>query len=196
MARKMTFDFTDAPPAQGGQSSDHVMPGRHTLRLVDFSETQARSSGNKMIVTKFEVASGPDQGKQLIDRFVTTGESKFGLQRLHAFFLALNLPVTQKKVALDVDRLIGQLVVAQVVDEVVPANDNYPERLQSKINAYYLVEGATPPTPAAVAAPQEPAPAPAPAVVEAPAPAAVAAAAAPAAPAAEVSVADVDDLFA
>lgn len=196
----MTFDFTDAPPAQGGQSSDHVAPGRHTLRLTDWQEQTARTSGNKMQVIKLEVVSGPDQGKTLIDRFVTGSESKFGLQRLHAFLLALQLPVKQKQVKLDVDRLIGRLTIGQIVDEVVPANDQYPERLQSKIVAYYAVEGAAPAPEAAVAdAPAAPAPAP---VAEAPAPVAtqaapepVAVAAAPA-PAAAPDVSDVDDLFA
>lgn len=209
MARQMTFDFTDAPPAQGGQSSDHVAPGKHTLRLTDWQEQTARTSGNKMQVVKLEVVSGADQGKTLIDRFVTGSENKFGLQRLHAFLLALQLPVKQKQVKLDVDRLIGRLTIGQIVDEVVPANDQYPERLQSKIVAYYAIEGAAPapeavadaPVAAPVPAAEAPAPAPAPAPTQpAPEPVAVAAAAATAAAPAPVAaapdVSDVDDLFA
>lgn len=166
MPRTVVLDFTDAPPAQGGGGFDHVPPGRYAIKLTQISEERAKSSNRKMIVARWEVATGDQTGKSLSDRFVVEGDAKFGRQRLHACLLALTLPVAQKKIKIDLDTLSGRSCVALVVDEEIPASENYPSRMGSRIQAYFPIEsknGSSEQKPAkAVAKAEAPAPLPGP----------------------------------
>jgi hypothetical protein len=132
-----------------------------------------------MVKASWEVATaGEEQGKRLRDNFVLEGESRFGYQRFHACLLALGVKVEQKSIRLDLERLGDRLCEAVVVDEKIPATDNYAERQGSKIVAYYPIEAANGKKPAAAvpaaapaaAAKAEPAPAPAAVAVAEPEP--------------------------
>lgn len=140
MARTVVLDFSDAPPAQGGGGFDHVPPGRYAVQLTRISEERAKSSNRKMIVAQWEVVQGEQTGKSLSDRFVIEGDAKFGRQRLHACLLALMLPVQQKKIKIDLDTLGGRTCTALVIDEEIPASENYPSRMGSRIQAYFPIE--------------------------------------------------------
>lgn len=218
MPRIVTFDFTDAPPAQGGGLTDHIPPGKYRLRVTNIEDGTAKS-GKRMLTVSFEVASGDFIGKRLVERFVLAtdkpGEVPFGLKRLHAFLLSLGLPVQQKSTKLDLDKLVGQTCDADVVDDKIEASEQYPERIVSRINTFHIPEAATKPAapkaqepaPAPAAPTPPPAPAPEPAPTPTPTPAAepaaapVAVADPPAQPEAEAAddltaiASDIDDLF-
>lgn len=162
MTRVVTFDFTDAPPAQGG-GSDHIPPGRYLLRVVKVEDGKSQNTNARMVTARHEVIEGPEQGKRLTDQWVITGEkSKFARQRLNAFLVNLGLRTQEKAVQVDLDKLEGKLVEALVRDNTIPATDKYPERLTSKVDSYFLhgkpaaaKNGATPaaaPAPEPVAA--------------------------------------------
>ncbi|HEY6009081.1 MAG TPA: hypothetical protein VIU40_12220, partial [Geobacteraceae bacterium] len=128
MPRVSTFDFTNTPPAQGGAGSDHIPPGRYLVRCKEMMDDKSRN-GNRMVKASWEVATaGEEQGKRLRDNFVLEGESRFGYQRFHACLLALGVKVEQKSIRLDLERLGDRLCEAVVVDEKIPATDNYAER--------------------------------------------------------------------
>lgn len=140
MPRLVTLDFSDAPPAQGGGGSDHIPAGLYAWRIrgVEFGNSRA---GRPMFTVRLEVAAGPKQGSRNIDYFVVSGtDSNFGKARFHAFLLALGAKVPPSGAfPLDLDLLNDRMVAAQVRDEVQAATDQYPERLTSRVDAYYSI---------------------------------------------------------
>lgn len=193
MPRQTTVDFTGAPPAQGSVGPDYVHPGKYGFAVELVDETTSKNSGKKMYVANIALAT-KEGVKKLVDRFVMDtdpGKQPYGKQRFHAFLLALGLPVQERQMSFDLDRLTGLRGIVEVVDEQQAATEQYAARVTSRPVGYYPLTAATPaaaPAPAAAAAP-----APAPAAVAAP----VAPPAAPAAPppSAEQVAAQVDDLF-
>lgn len=198
MAREISLDFTDTPPAQGTGGSDHIPPGKYLCEITNFDDGTSKSSGKRMLTGNWIVADGNLIGKKLLERFVLEGDDgkpTFGAQRLHACLLAHGVPVTQKVVRIDLDRLAGLRAVLEVDDEEVPARDKYEARVTSRIRAFYPVQAAKPKAAAPAATKAEPAPAPAPEPEAIAMPEPVAVAAAPAA-APETTVAqDIDNLF-
>lgn len=166
MGKPIDLDFTGAPPAQGGTGSDRIPAGQYLLAVKE-TRTQATSSGNNMLVLVFRVLKGQEQNKQIVERFTLDGDSKFPLQRLHAMLLAFDLKVPAK-FTLDFDRLIGKPILADVSDNEIPANGQYPARTVSQIRSFFSVAASAAKAPAA--APATPAPAPK-AAAQAPAPA-------------------------
>lgn len=177
MPRYVQVDLTDAPPAQGS-GGDHVPPGKYVLEIRLVSVETARSSGRPMYTCQFSVAQGAEGtiGKTLRDNFAlpqTQQDSKFGLQRFHAFMLAVGFTISKPTFQLDLDLFTGRKVVAEVYDDTIPASGGYQERLVSKISSYFPLSslqqnGAAAqsrPAPAPAPAPAAPAPAPTPADV-------------------------------
>lgn len=170
------FDFTDAPPAQGS-TFDRIPPGTYVLRL-EKAERVESSKGSTMARVTCRVDSGQYAGKRLGEQFVfpkDSSSSKFGLQRFHAFLIALGMKQATKKVEIDLRKFVGRTCVAEVDDEEIPAvtaedgTEKYPMRIRSRPLAFYRqgdpdappVTGGVAPAEADEAAP-EPAPAPAP----------------------------------
>lgn len=209
MPREAVFDFTGAPPSQGGLA-DYVPPGRYPCRVFEITDGSSKA-GNRMITARFEIANGEQKGKRLIDYFTLgVDEKKVGEKRLHAFFLAIGLPVGEKRFKLDLDGLVGKACFIETRDEKQAATGEYAERMNARINGYFSATASNG-AQAAPAAPQATpvaAAAPVAAPVAQPEPVAVAAAvetvsAAPAqaaAPPEDVSVTaasdEVEDLFA
>lgn len=198
----VSFDFTDAPPAQGGGGSDKIPPGNYRVKVATFKDGTS-GNGNHMITANYEVVEGSMQGKRLMDNFVLLAdpEKNFGLRRIHQCFLALGVNV-QPKMRLDLDKLAARQCIVRVVDDTLPAKGDYEERVISKIVEYHpnsapVVNG-TAPAATLQSATQAPQPAPEPVAATVAAPAAVATVEAPApAPAEEEEfpLTDVDDLF-
>lgn len=194
----VSFDFTDAPPAQGGGGADKIPPGNYRVKVTKFTDGQS-GNGNHMISANYEVTEGGQQGKRLMDNFVLLAdpEKNFGLRRIHQCFLALGVNV-QPKIRLDLDKLTGRTCIVRVVDDTLPAKGDYDERAISKIVEYHPSSAQTVTAPAVQQAPvpaqpAQPVPEPEPVVVAVGAPAAVAAT--PAAEEEEFPLTDVDDLF-
>lgn len=218
MARIAAFDFTDAPPAQGG-GDDYIPPGDYVFTVAKIEDGSSKA-GKRMITVTLTVGAGDHKGSKLTDRFTfgNPGDSKFPIQRFHAFLLALGAKISNPKIQVDLDALERRSVRGTVKDETSVYQGE--ERTQSRIVAYYSMTALATAVPVAEAAPAEapppppaqpaPTPAPAPVVAETPQPAPVAAAPAAvaepapvaeapvAAPAEvqEIDVSSVDDLFA
>lgn len=176
MPRVHEFDFTGMEPAQGGGGSDYIPPGRYALSVVKVEMGKSKA-GNDMVTATFVVGAGDAKGKRLVDYFTKSSSSTFGWQRLMAFFGALSgNQVKPGRAKIDLEKLSGLSVEADVADDNQAATADYAARTTSRISAYYTMGGAAPapavngttPTPAAVAAPApQPAPAPATAPVAA-----------------------------
>lgn len=144
MPRIVEVDFTDAPPAQGGAGGDHIPPGKYLLEVKNVAQEAARSSGRPMFTAIFTVKGGAEgtTGKSIRDNFVlpqTTSDSKFGLQRFHAFLLALGLNVSKPNIKFDLDRLTGLTCIAEVYDDTLEARDGNRERVVTKVGSYFPV---------------------------------------------------------
>lgn len=150
------LDFTGAPPAQGG-GTDRIPAGRYNLKVTAIKDG-ASSNQNRMFTVDLEVASGNEQGKQLRDNFVVApgaNGSKFGLQKFHAFLVALGAPLAQGKVKFDTDKLVGRVCEAQVGDAELRANGENEARTVSQPRGYYPL-GTTSAAAKAQAAPAAP----------------------------------------
>lgn len=188
-------DFEGAPPAQGG-GQDYVPPGKYLAEVQELTAGESKNSGKQMLTLTIRVRAPEEYaGKKLTDYFVIErgGKSLFGLQRFHAFMLALGVTINTTKVRFDTEKIVGRQFIVEVIDEKREATEQYPERTVSRAVAYYTTQGLNPvakdgASPAPAVQPAAPAPEPAPAATVA-APATVAEE-----PIAAVA-ADIDDLF-
>lgn len=146
----VTFDFTGAPPEQGGFGSDHVPPGKYLLKIVEAIDKPSKT-GKRMFTVNYETV-GPIAGKKLVDRFVLDQPGSFGFKRLHTMILALGTTVGERSISLDTDQLSGRQCIAQVSDEMQEANGDYPARIVSRIDLYFTVQGIRPDQPTQVQA--------------------------------------------
>lgn len=182
------LDFGDAPPAQGA-SYDRIPPGTYGIRLEKMERVTSQSK-KPMARVGLRVDEGPFAGKRLGEQFVfpaSADDSKFGLQRFHAFLVALGMKEQTKAVRIEGNKFLGRTCIAEVDDEEIPAvydedgEQKYPARVRSRTLAFYKAgDPDAPPitngTQPQQAEAQEPAAPPAP--VTAPAPKAKAKAAA------------------
>lgn len=170
MATVIRLNFDDAPPAQGGGGiGDHIPSGGYLLKVNKMSITTTQT-GKQMIVAEYRT----EQNKRITENFVipreNTDDSKFPLQRFHAFIVACGVTEIsgQGFQNMDLEKMYGLTFVGDIVDEEIPAQNNYPARMTSRPNSYYRVgsEEATrllALTASSVSAPTADAPAPAPA---------------------------------
>lgn len=146
MPRYAEVDFTDAPPAQGGQGGDHIPPGKYLVEVKNVAQESART-GRPMFTVILSVQSGEGtQGKTLRDNFAlpqTQQDSKYGLQRFHAFLLALGLNISKPQIKFDLDRLTSLKAIVEVYDDKMPPREGYEERIVSKVSGYYPVTAAS-----------------------------------------------------
>lgn len=211
MADEVIVDLRGAPPAQGGATSDYIPRACYPFR-VSKAEVVQTKTGKTMVTVMIRVVTGDYVGRQIKDQFVfpkSPDESKFGVQRFHAFMLACGLPVKpETRFKLPLATLVNKGLYADVDDDEIPASDDgkYPAKKISKPTAYYSVAEIKAQANGAAAAPEAvttPAPTPAPAPTPEPEPEpeeALAdlepvAAAAPAANGTATVEDDIDDLF-
>lgn len=140
MPRPVTVDFTGAPPAQGGGRADHIPPGRYPFRITRVEDTKSRQGNRMWVVTGRVHEQHPTEAnKRLLDHLAleSASGSKFGLQRAHAFLVALGSPPGERSVTIDLDNLNNVACYVDVVDEIMEATDQYDARVTSRIVAYH-----------------------------------------------------------
>lgn len=200
MPRVATFDFQDAPPAQGGGGDDYIPAGDYLAKTTKIEDGTTKDGGKRMMVARIQIVSGDYKGSNLTDRFAFggPGDSKFPLQRWHAFLLALGAQIKGTTVKIDLDQLENRPLKITVRDEKSLYQGE--ERVQSRIVAYYSMSATTvaaqssaPAAPAAEAAPPAPPPAPPAQPPAAPPEQPAAVPVAPVTPVAEAPVAAVQD---
>lgn len=135
------LNFKGAPAAQGGGGlGDHVPPGGYLLTINKNTMVKTQS-GKDMIVMEYRTA----ENKRITENFVIpregTDDSKFPLQRFHALLNSVGVPdlTDAGDQNFDLDQMNGKQFVGDVVDEEIPAKDNYPARSTSRPNGYYAL---------------------------------------------------------
>lgn len=120
MPRKLKVDFTDV------ESYSKAEEGEHIAVLRELEETEAKESGNDMIVAKFEVIKGESKGAIVYDRYVLVEKALF---RFKNFLEAVGMKA-DGKIQVDLDKLIGKKVIIDVKHE------EYNGQERAKIDAY------------------------------------------------------------
>ena len=142
----MSFDFSDAPPANGSVV-DYVTPGTYLLTLKEL-DNKPSSTGKPMVTASFVISQGRMSGKRLVDRFtfpINANDSVFPKRRFHAMLAAIaGREMPQGKTDIDLDKLLGKQMWGEVVDdrqEARTANNGttYPARTVSQVAAYHHV---------------------------------------------------------
>lgn len=142
----LEIDFTGAPPAQGGGGSDYIKPGTYVMVVNSAKKTTSKGSGRPQAIVDLRVHNeGQFQGKKILDYFLLDrGEGEygaFGLQRFHAFLVAVGYTIGERKVQLDLEQLAGRPVVVQIDDDTLPPNEKFPDgKIISKAKAYMSYE--------------------------------------------------------
>ena len=120
MARKIKVDMT------GVEAYGKVGEGIHPAKIVEVEQTTSQA-GDDMLVTAFEVTSGPDKGGRVYDNFVLTQKA---LWKLKVLLKAIGMKCDGKLVV-DLDRMIGKTCDIEVF------HDEYNGQKRAKISDYY-----------------------------------------------------------
>lgn len=138
-----TFDFRKLKPATGGGRQDYIKPGRYKFKVVEYSD-KASSTGKAMHAYTYQVSSGTEADKKIIDRFPmpNPGDNVFPMEKFLAFLEACGAKAAGKRFKLDPSKLKSKTFVADVVDERQDARTvngtTYPARTTSAINKYVI----------------------------------------------------------
>lgn len=130
MGIKIPVDFSKVPE----RGSVRVPEGDYVAKLVKAEKTNAKSSGNPMLVIRLELQSGPKdaRGKALTDRHILVEDSLWTLRNM---LEAMGYKVKPAAMKIDVDKmLIGKKVGITVVD-----GDEYNGRIRSEVGDYIPV---------------------------------------------------------
>lgn len=107
-----------------------VPPGRYRVR-VDDVETATSNSGNPMINTWLKIVGGEFDGQQIVDRLTITEKSLF---RVVGFMSAIGLPTPKKRIQVQPQKFLGQ-----VLDVDVDDGEPYGGRVKSEVRGYVRV---------------------------------------------------------
>lgn len=106
MARKMNLDFT------GVESFKRASEGDHVCKIVSADVKQSQG-GNDMIVVAFEVTKGEDRTARVYENYPLVDTA---LWKLKSLLQAIGMSANGK-VRLDLDKLIGKVVIVTVKHE-------------------------------------------------------------------------------
>lgn len=106
MSRKVGLDFT------GVESFKRASEGEHVCKIAS-AEVKQSSGGNDMIVVSYEVTKGEDKTARVYENYPLVSTA---LWKLKAMLQAIGMKA-DGKVSLDLDRLIGKMVIVVVKHE-------------------------------------------------------------------------------
>jgi ribosomal protein L12E/L44/L45/RPP1/RPP2 len=144
MPKMLSLDFRKDPPSLGGGGTDRIPAGVYRLKITGVSDPSNKSStGKPMPVIRFSVVGPNEIGKRIQDNFVFpvpgSEDSAFGMQRFGGMLQAAGVDVpTDRGFKIDLDRLIGKELWAEVGDNTLPANNGRAERTISRVVEYKL----------------------------------------------------------
>ena len=124
MARRVKIDMT------GVESFGRVSEGQHVAKIVA-AESVTTQGGNDAIKVTFEVTKGIDKGNRVIETFPLTDTA---LWKLKGLLVAIGMKC-DGKITLDLDKLIGKMVIIEV------AHEEYNGNMRAKVQEYKKLTG-------------------------------------------------------
>lgn len=124
MARRVKIDMT------GVESYGRVSEGQHVAKIVA-AESITTQGGNDAIKVTFEVTKGIDKGNRVIETFPLTDTA---LWKLKGLLVAIGMKC-DGKITLDLDKLIGKMVIIEV------AHEEYNGNMRAKVQEYKKLAG-------------------------------------------------------
>lgn len=123
----ITVDLTNYKDRVGNR----IAPGTYRVIVEDVEQDTARS-GNTMINMWFRVQGGDFDGATVVDRLVLTEKSLF---RVVGFMQAIGMPTPKKRLSVDINKFVNQVLEIQVED-----GDPYNGRVKSEVRGYARVK--------------------------------------------------------
>jgi hypothetical protein len=130
---KLVVDFKGVE-AGGGGGGARVPEDDYRAKVIETKVTESKSSGNTMVVWRFEITRGKQKGKKLKPDYSTL--TKESLWKLMGILEALGYDVPQKK--LDIAPILKKVQGKECGVTVV--DDEYEGKMQSKIADYMDLE--------------------------------------------------------
>lgn len=124
MARRVKIDMT------GVESYGRVSEGQHVAKIVA-AESVTTQGGNDAIKVTFEVTKGIDKGNRVIETFPLIDTA---LWKLKGLLVAIGMKC-DGKITLDLDKLIGKMVIIEV------AHKEYNGNMRAKVQEYKKLAG-------------------------------------------------------
>lgn len=124
MARRVKIDMT------GVESYGRVSEGQHVAKVIA-AESVTTQGGNDAIKVTFEVTKGIDKGNRVIETFPLTDTA---LWKLKGLLVAIGMKC-DGKITLDLDKLIGKMVIIEV------AHEEYNGSMRAKVQEYKKLTG-------------------------------------------------------
>lgn len=106
MARRIKVDMT------GVESFNKASEGQHVVRIISIDEKESQG-GNDMLQACFEVAKGADKGSRVYENYPLTDTA---LWKLKGLLQAIGMKA-EGKISLDLDKLIGKMLIIEVIHE-------------------------------------------------------------------------------
>lgn len=107
-----------------------VLPGRYRVVVEDVEADQSKA-GNPMINLWFRITGGEFDGQTLVDRLTVTEKALF---RVVGFMQAIGLPTPKKRLQVNPQKFLGQ-----VLDVDVDDGEPYNGRVKSEVRGYVRV---------------------------------------------------------
>lgn len=125
----VVVDFTDSEGNGGGV---RIPEDDYRAKVTKVSLTEAKSSGNPMLVWEYEISEGKHKGKKIIDRTVLTKQSAWKIRQI---LEAMDVTVPLKKLKFDTDKYVGKEIGITVTD-----GDEYNGRIKSEVSDYLSID--------------------------------------------------------
>lgn len=119
MARKKKMDFTDVESFVKCSEGEHVA----VLKEVEEKTTQ---NGDDMLKCRFLVTKGESTGAIVFENFVLTQKA---LWKFKSYLEVVGIKA-DKKIIVDIDKLIGRACIIKVIHE------EYNGKINAKVDAY------------------------------------------------------------
>ena len=126
MTNAMVIDLSNYKDRVGSR----VLPGRYRVVVEDVEADQSKA-GNPMINLWFRIQGGEFDGQTLVDRLTVTEKALF---RVVGFMQAIGLPTPKKKLQINPQKFLGQ-----VLDVDVDDGEPYNGRVKSEVRGYLRV---------------------------------------------------------
>jgi len=126
MSDVVTIDLTNYKDRVGSR----VPPGRYRVQVEDV-EPDKSQNGNQMINMWLRIMGGEFDGQTIVDRLTITDKSLF---RVVNFMQAIGLPTPKRKIQINPQKFLGQ-----VLDVDVDDGEPWNGRIKSEVRGYLRV---------------------------------------------------------
>ncbi len=117
---------------EAGGSAPRIPEGSYRAKVQSAKAGKAKSTGNDLVLWKFEIIEGPQSGVVIWDRTMLLDQSLWTFRRT---LEALKIKVKDSTMTIPLERLVGKTCGIEVVD-----GDEFNGKIKSEINDVFREE--------------------------------------------------------